>query len=72
MAKTTRKRSYKKRSKVGSTPKATRKIGGKTFKRKSCHTSKSAAQKAAKAIRGRGMTARVIGGCVYQGPKAKK
>ena len=71
MARTTKKRSYKK-SKVGMTPKSTRKIGGKTFKRKSCHTSKSAATKAAKAIRGRGYTARVMGGCVYQGPKSKK
>lgn len=53
-------------------PATTRKIGGSTFKRKSCHTSKSAAKKAAEAIRGRGYKARVIGGCVYQGPRSKR
>jgi len=70
MAPTTKRRSYKKR-KVSGTPKATKVIGGKRFKRKSCHTTKTAAKKAAEAIRKRGMTARVIGGCVYQGGRSK-
>ena len=70
MARTTKKRSYRKR-KVSGTPKATRVIGGKRFTRKSCHTTKTAAKKAAEAIRKRGMTARVIGGCVYQGGRSK-
>lgn len=65
----TKKRSYKR--KVSGTPKATKKIGGKTFKRKSCHTTKTAAKAAADSIRKRGYTARVMGGCVYQGPKSK-
>lgn len=53
-------------------PAATRKVGKSTFKRKSCHTTKSAAKKAAQAIRKKGYKARVFGSCVYQGPKAKK
>jgi hypothetical protein len=69
MTRTTKKRSYKR--KVSGTPKATKTIGGKRFTRKSCHTTKTAAKKAAEAIRKRGMTARVIGGCVYQGGRSK-
>lgn len=53
-------------------PAATRKFGKSTFKRKSCHTTKTAAKKAAEAIRKKGFKARVIGGCVYQGPKARR
>lgn len=53
-------------------PAATKKIGKSTFKRKSCHTTKSAAKKAAQAIRNKGYKARVVGGCVYQGPRAKR
>lgn len=60
----------RKKTTVG--PPASKKIGGSTFKRKSCHTTKTAAKKAAESIRNRGFKARVIGGCVYQGPRAKK
>lgn len=52
--------------------KNTRKIGGKTFRKTSCHTSKSAATKKAKTLRNEGYTARVMGKCVYKGPKRKK
>ncbi len=60
------------KSKTSSGPAATRKIGKSTFTRKSCHTTKSAATKAAEAIRKRGYKARIVGSCVYQGPKAKR
>lgn len=49
-----------------------KKIAGSTFIKKSCHTTKSAAQKVAGSIRAKGYKARVIGGCVYQGPKARR
>lgn len=53
-------------------PAAKRAFGNSTFTRKSCHTTKTAAKKAADVIRKRGFKARVVGGCVYQGPKAKR
>lgn len=46
----------------------TKKIGGKTFTKHSCSAPKTTAAKLRKA----GYTARVIGGCVWKGPKAKK
>lgn len=50
---------------------ATKKIGGKTYKKVSCHTTAAAAKGKAKSIRSGGGTARVVGKCVYQGPKAR-
>jgi hypothetical protein len=60
------------RKKKATSTKSTRKFGGKTFKKSSCHTSKTAAKKKADSIRKKGGTARVVGKCVYKGPKAKK
>lgn len=69
----TKKRSYSKnrRTSVSGTPKKSKMIGGNRFTRQSCHTTKTAAKKAAESIRKKGFTARVHGGCVYQGPKSK-
>lgn len=47
-------------------------IGGIRMKKKSCSKTKVAAKKAAKAIRAKGYTARVIGTCVFQGRKRKR
>lgn len=52
--------------------KSTRKIGGSTYNKKSCHTSKAAAKKSAESYRKKGLKARVIDKCVYVGPQAKK
>ena len=60
------------KTKTSTSPAATRKFGKLTFKRKSCHTTKTAAKKAAESIRNRGYKARVVGGCVYQGPRSKR
>jgi hypothetical protein len=59
------------RKKKTSAPKMTRKIGGKTFKKVSCHGKKTDAKKKATALRQKGYTARVMDGCVYKGPKSK-
>lgn len=51
--------------------KSTKKLGGKVYKKKSCHTSKTAATKAAKTHRAKGKKARArvvkngSGYCVY-------
>ena len=50
---------------------SSKKFGGKTYKKVSCHTTATAAKSKAKTIRTGGGTARVLGKCVYQGPKAK-
>lgn len=60
-----------KKKRKSAAPKARRKIGGKTFTKASCHTTKTAAKKAAKNLRAKGYTARVVSGCVYKGPKSK-
>ncbi|MCB0707431.1 MAG: hypothetical protein KDC34_19075 [Saprospiraceae bacterium] len=49
----------------------TKKIGGITFSKVSCHKKKTDASKAAKNLRAKGYTARVIGGCVFKGRKSK-
>lgn len=55
---------------------STLKVGKKTYKKNSCHTTKTAAKKKAKGIRSNGGTARVVKQgsrhCVFKGPKAKK
>lgn len=48
-------------------PKKVRKIGGKTFRLKSCKAAKTVVA----SLRKKGKTARVIAGCAYEGPKAK-
>jgi hypothetical protein len=56
----------RKKSSVGRKPKTTYKIGGKRYKKKSCHTTKNAAKSAAKKLRkgGRYKSVRVVGKCV--------
>lgn len=56
--------------------KTTFKSGGRTYRQKTCHTSKSAAERAAKSLRNKGDTAQVKSGfgkhCVYSAGKRKK
>ena len=48
-------------------------IDGKKYNKVSCHSSKSAADKAADALRAKGFTARrTSDNCVLKGPKRKK
>lgn len=57
--------------KASTGPAKKKKFGGKTFNHVSCHKTKSVAKKTAKEIREKGGTARVVGKCVYKGPKSK-
>ena len=41
------------------------------YRKKSCHQTKSAATRAAKALRNKGMTAQVRGKCVYSAGKRR-
>lgn len=59
------------RKKSVSGVKKTMTIGGKRFTKDSCHKTKTAAKKKAKAIRAKGYTARVVGNCVVKGAKSK-
>jgi len=72
MASTTARRKRKSTSRKRKAAVGTIKQGGITYKKKSCHKTKTAAKKAAKAIRARGYTATVRGNCVFQGRKRKK
>ena len=54
----------------------TKTIGGKRFTKSTCSSTKTGANSAAKRIRGKGKTARVVknptgGYCVYSGAKSK-
>lgn len=73
---TTKKKPTRKRKRVSGTAAAVGKIkiSGATFTKTSCHTTKTAAKKAADSIRAKGNKARVVksaGGvtCVYKGSK---
>lgn len=61
-----RKKSTRRKSSAGKS-KNSIKIGGKTFVKVACRGAKTEAKK----LREKGYTARVIGGCVYKGPKSK-
>ena len=62
----------KRKSSVGTAAKKTRKIGGKKFTRVGCSKTKGGRNKLAKSLRAKGYTARVIGNCVFKGPKSKR
>jgi len=61
----------KSRSRVGAAPTKSIKVGTATFKKTSCHSTKTEAQKKADSIRRGGHRATVQDRCVFKGPKMK-
>ena len=71
MATTAKKRTKRRRKSSVAGSKSTT-IGGIKFTKVSCHATKAAAKKKAKAIRESGYTARVVDRCVMKGRRRRK
>jgi len=54
-----------------SAPAVSRKVGKRTYKKVSCHTTITTARKRKESLRNSGYSAMVVGKCVYKGPKLK-
>lgn len=54
-----------------SAPAVSRKVGKRTYRKVSCHTTVTTARKRKESIRNSGFSAMVVGKCVYKGPKLK-
>lgn len=54
-----------------SAPAVSRKVGKRTYRKVSCHTTVTTARKRKESIRKSGYSAMVVGKCVYKGPKLK-
>ncbi len=54
-----------------SAPAVSRKVGKRTYKKVSCHTTVATAKKRKSSLNRSGYSAMVVGKCVYKGPKLK-